>query len=59
MSKQFEIEVERVNGYCSCGYKVGDVVSCEGLNTPNQPFCGGAYGLSDSLTSIGMELLRI
>jgi uncharacterized repeat protein (TIGR04076 family) len=45
MPKNFEIEVEKVNGYCACGYKVGDVIACEGLNTPDQPFCGGAYAI--------------
>ena len=45
MAKIFEIEVEKVNGYCSCGYKVGDIMTCEGLNTPNKPFCGGAYAI--------------
>lgn len=41
--KRFEYTVESVSGYCSCGYKVGDVFNCEGMNTPNVPFCGGAY----------------
>ena len=41
--QQFEYEVEKVSGYCSCGYKVGDVFRCEGMNTPSEPFCGGAY----------------
>ena len=45
MAKLFEIEVEKVNGYCACGYKVGDIIACEGLNTPKQPFCGGAYAI--------------
>lgn len=45
MAKKFEIEVEKVNGFCSCGYKAGDVITCEGLNTPDQPFCGGAYAV--------------
>ena len=45
MPKKFEIEVEKVNGYCACGYKVGDIITCEGLNTPNKPFCGGAYAI--------------
>ena len=43
--KRFEIEVEKVTGYCSCGYKEGDVFTCEGLNTPTQAFCGGAYAI--------------
>ena len=43
--KQFEIEVEKVSGYCACGYKVGDILTCEGLNTPDKPFCGGAYAI--------------
>ena len=29
----------------ACGYKEGDIITCEGLNTPNQPFCGGAYAI--------------
>ncbi|MBP7460783.1 MAG: TIGR04076 family protein [Candidatus Delongbacteria bacterium] len=41
--KSFEIEVERVTGYCSCGYKVGDKFHAAGLNTPDTAFCGGAY----------------
>ena len=41
--KQFEYRVEKVLGYCSCGYKVGDVFHCNGMNTPDVPFCGGAY----------------
>lgn len=41
--KKFEYQVEQVSGYCSCGYKVGDIFCCDGLNTPNSPFCGGAY----------------
>jgi uncharacterized repeat protein (TIGR04076 family) len=45
VAKRFEIEVEKVSGYCSCGYKVGDIFSCEGLNTPDKPFCGGAYAV--------------
>jgi uncharacterized repeat protein (TIGR04076 family) len=44
-SKKFEIEVEKVTGFCACGYKVGDVITCEGLNTPNKAFCGGAYAI--------------
>jgi uncharacterized repeat protein (TIGR04076 family) len=43
--EKFEIEVEKVTGYCAAGYKVGDVITCEGLNTPDQPFCGGAYAI--------------
>lgn len=41
--KKFRIEVEKVNGYCACGYQVGDQFPCEGLNTPDRKFCGGAY----------------
>ena len=41
--KQFEYIVEKVSGYCVCGYKVGDVFRCEGMNTPNESFCGGAF----------------
>ena len=41
--KKYEYKVEQVLGHCSCGYKVGDVIHCEGMNTPNVPFCGGAY----------------
>ena len=40
---KIEIEVEKVSGYCSCGYKVGDKFYAEGLNTPNREICGGAY----------------
>ena len=41
--KRFEYRVDEVSGHCSCGYKVGDVFQCDGMNTPNVPFCGGAY----------------
>lgn len=41
--RQFEYTVEQVLGHCSCGYKVGDVFCCEGMNTPKTPFCGGTY----------------
>jgi len=40
--KQFEVEIEKVNGYCSKGYKVGDTVTLNGFDTPDG-FCGGAY----------------
>ncbi|MCR2018362.1 TIGR04076 family protein [Blautia pseudococcoides] len=43
MSKNFEIEVEEIRGYCSCGYKVGDTFHICGLGTPDKPICGGAY----------------
>ncbi len=45
MPKRFAIEVEKVTGHCACGYKEGDIIACEGLNTPNRPFCGGAYAI--------------
>lgn len=32
--KKFEYQIEKVTGHCSCGYKVGDVFQCEGMNTP-------------------------
>ena len=41
--KKFTIEVEKVNGYCSCCYKQGDKFYAEGLNTPQPTICGGAY----------------
>jgi uncharacterized repeat protein (TIGR04076 family) len=41
--KRFEIRVENVTGYCSCGYKPGDIFIAEGLNTPDKAICGGAY----------------
>lgn len=41
--KKIRFIVEEVNGHCSCGYKVGDVFHCDGLNTPKEPICGGAY----------------
>ncbi len=40
--KQFEVEVEKVNGYCSDGYKEGDKFIFNGFRTPDG-FCGGAY----------------
>jgi len=43
MMRKFEVEVEKVSGYCSCGYKEGDIFHCSGMNTPEQAFCGGAY----------------
>ncbi len=42
--KNFEIEIEKVNGYCTYGYKVGDKVKLNGYSTPDG-FCGGAYTL--------------
>lgn len=41
--KTFEYQVEKVNGHCACGYRAGDIFCCKGMNTPDQPFCGGAY----------------
>lgn len=41
--KNFVIEVEKVDGYCSCGYAPGDTFLCQGMNTPDRSFCGGAY----------------
>lgn len=41
--KVFEIEVEEVRGDCSAGYKAGDKFIANGLDTPAQPMCGGAY----------------
>ena len=40
---QFIIQVEKVTGYCACGYREGDIIRCSGLSTPAEPFCGGAY----------------
>ncbi len=45
MPKKFKIRVDKVTGYCACGYKEGDIFTCEGLNTPGAPFCGGAYAI--------------
>ena len=42
MSNSIRIVVEKVNGYCSCKYKEGDVIKVNGYMTPNK-FCGGAY----------------
>ena len=41
--RRFEYQVEKVTGHCSCGYKAGDIIHCEGMNTPEVPFCGGTY----------------
>jgi uncharacterized repeat protein (TIGR04076 family) len=41
--KKLEYRVEKVLGHCSCGYKVGDVFHCNGMNTPDTSFCGGAF----------------
>ena len=38
MAKKFEIEVEKLNGYCASGYKKGDIITCEGLNTPDNGY---------------------
>ena len=40
--KQFEVEVEKVNGYCTYKYKEGDRFIFKGYSTPAD-FCGGAY----------------
>jgi uncharacterized repeat protein (TIGR04076 family) len=40
--KQFEVEVEKVTGYCSHSYGAGDKFVFNGLDTPDG-FCGGAY----------------
>lgn len=40
--KTFEIEIEKVNGYCTYGYKEGDTFVFNGYSTPDG-FCGGAY----------------
>ncbi len=45
MAKRFEIRVDKVTGYCACGYKESDVFTCNGLNTPDLAFCGGAYAI--------------
>ena len=42
MAKKFEVEVEKVNGYCSDSYKEGDKFIFHGYHTPAN-FCGGAY----------------
>ena len=41
--KKFEIEVKKVEGYCSCDYTPGDKFYAEGLKTPSRAICGGAY----------------
>ena len=41
--KQFEIQVEKVNGHCTHEYKPGDTFIWQGLDTPAGGFCGGAY----------------
>jgi len=41
--RRFKIEVEKLNGYCDLGYKEGDVFYSEGMNTPCNGFCGGAF----------------
>jgi uncharacterized repeat protein (TIGR04076 family) len=40
--QRFEIEVEKVNGYCTYSYKKGDKFIFHGFDTPSG-FCGGAY----------------
>ena len=40
--KRFDVEIEKVNGYCSAAYKEGERFLFEGYNTPAD-FCGGAY----------------
>lgn len=41
--RNFEVEVEKICGYCSCKYKEGDKFIFNGLSTPNESFCGGAF----------------
>lgn len=43
--KKFKYTVEKVTGYCACGYKEGDEFFANGMNTPNVEFCGGAYAI--------------
>lgn len=40
--KNFEVEVEKVNGYCQYKYEEGDKFIFNGYSTPDG-FCGGAY----------------
>jgi uncharacterized repeat protein (TIGR04076 family) len=40
--KKFNVEVEKVNGYCRYGYTKGDSFIFNGFDTPDG-FCGGAY----------------
>ena len=42
MARKLEIGVEKVNGHCIYGYKVGDVIPLSGFDTP-AGFCSGAY----------------
>ena len=35
---RFEFRVDEVNGYCACGYKVGDIIRANGMETPETPF---------------------
>lgn len=41
--RKFEVEVEKVNGDCCFGYKEGDKFQLDGIATPDNRFCGGAY----------------
>jgi hypothetical protein len=34
--KKFEIEVDKAEGYCSCGYTPGDKFHSEGLKIPGR-----------------------
>jgi uncharacterized repeat protein (TIGR04076 family) len=40
--KNFLVEVEKVRGPCTRGYKEGDRFTFKGFDTPDG-FCGGAY----------------
>jgi uncharacterized repeat protein (TIGR04076 family) len=56
--KKFEIEVEKVTGYCSCGYSPGDKFYAEGLKTPSKEICGGAYMILFPLQTALHSMLR-
>jgi uncharacterized repeat protein (TIGR04076 family) len=43
MLKRFKVTVEEVRGECRPGYKIGDTFILDGLKTPKEGMCGGAY----------------
>jgi uncharacterized repeat protein (TIGR04076 family) len=50
--RTFDVEVERLSGYCSHGYCVGDRFQFAGLDTPDA-FCGAYTTLFPILVALG------
>ncbi|OOM79013.1 acyl carrier protein [Clostridium puniceum] len=43
MSVNFKLKVKKVSGFCHYGFKEGQEIVLNGLHTPKEGFCGGAY----------------